>query len=392
MSALAMSRRTILAGALAAALPVPRVHAARASGLRRAARDRGILLGSAIDLRAVEPAQDVLDLVARECSAVVPENAGKWKWIEPVEGRYRWGAMDRTVAFARAHGMQVNWHVLLWQNGGLPDFMKLPASQGPSPSPEAASYHSASGTLSPRNWRTRFSRFVEAIAARYGDSFHRIDVANEVFLPADRGAEEVDEHGFRKGNWWQVAGGAEGPEWVDTFFHIARRAFPSARLVVNEFGIEQANDRHRSKRAALIRWLAGARARGCPVDGVGLQSHLVLGETYDTAGMAGFAREASRHGLSLHVTELDVNGRQVARSMPLERQDRAAARLAAHHVETLLAHAGGGLAEISFWGLRSDRNHIVRRFGLPLHPSPFDAGGEPLPLYHAIREVLETRS
>jgi endo-1,4-beta-xylanase len=229
---------------------------------------------------------------------------------------------------------------------------------------------------------------VDRIAERYGDIFYRIDVANELFL-GDLTEDTVDPYGFRKGTWWHAAGGADGPQWVDRFFHYVRRAFPSAKLVVNEFGIEAESAQHRRKRAALLAWLKGAKARGCPVDGVGLQSHLMAAAPYDTPGMRAFCRDVKSLGLAVHITELDVNGLRLPTTLSRHERNRITAQYARHHVTVLADHAD--LAEITWWGLRSDLNHTAKRHRHErrLEPSPFDAESRPLPMYDAVCQALE---
>src|SRR3546814_19067613 len=66
-------------------------------------------------------------------------------------------------------------------------------------------------------------------------------------------------------------GGAQ--QSVDLAFHAARAQAPEAELVYNDFMSWGAGSA--THRAGVLRLLEGFRARGVPVDTLGIQSHLV---------------------------------------------------------------------------------------------------------------------
>ncbi|WP_448207199.1 endo-1,4-beta-xylanase [Azospirillum sp. sgz302134] len=357
--------------------------------LRDVCRAIGVLHGAARD-HVVEPEDPTLDrLMARECDVVTPENGGKWAVFQPQEGNFDWRRFDASVALARRIGAKPNWHCALWQHIGMPEYMKLPAARQSELGIAEEGYFSPEGTLSPDNYWRRFTGMVAAVKARYGDVFHRIDVVNEAFFwETERShPQEQDRHGFRKGMWWVVAGGAKGPEWLDPFFHHMRKQFPSAKLVLNEFGIEIDEGWQQRKRAYLQTWLTDAVARGVPVDGLGLQSHLMAGKPYDREGLRQFLKAMDRLGLPIHITEFDVDEQHLPRRWSRAEKDRAMAFLAGQYVADIMNHAK--LAELCWWSLRSDLSYIARENpGLNAHPAPYDAGGRPLPLYEAAVQAL----
>lgn len=369
--------------------PARTARAPASDSLREACRRRGILHGAARD-HVVVPDDPALDrLMAEECDLVVPENGGKWAVFQPQEGKFDWRRFDAAVQLAERIGARPVWHCALWQHMGMPDYMKLPARRQRELGVSEAEYFSPQGTLSEENQWARFTGLVDAVRRRYGDRFYRIDVMNEAFFwetPSSH-PHEQDEHGFRKGMWWQVAGGAKGPEWLDPFFHHVRRAFPSAKLVINDFGLEIAEGWQQRKRAYILRWLEGAVARRVPVDGLGLQSHLMAGKPYDQQGMIRFLKAVDRLGLPVHVTELDVDEQHLPGSWSRAQKDGAIAALAAQYLRDLAGHSR--LAEVTWWHLRSDLNYIARRDpSVHPHPSPYDARSQRLPLYEAAVKAL----
>ncbi|HYH18726.1 MAG TPA: endo-1,4-beta-xylanase [Azospirillum sp.] len=382
------------ARAVGAAAHTPAPARAPAGGppatLRDVCRARGIRHGAARDHVAM-PEDAALDgLMARECDLVVPENGGKWSLLQPREGQWDWRRFDRSVEDARRLGAAPVWHCILWQDMGMPEYMKLPLDRLGDLGIGEAVYFSPEGTLAEKNHWRRFTGYADAVRHRYGDVFWRIDVANEVFFWETEASHphRQDAHGFRKGLWWAVAGGAKGPDWLDPFFHHTRRTFPSARLVINEFGIELAEGWQQRKRAYLLRWLTGAVRRGVPIDGLGLQSHLFAGKPYDREGMRTFLRAVDTLGIPVHVTELDVDERYLPAHWSRTEKDHAIAWTAQEYLRDVVSSAT--LVEVTWWHLRSDLNWIaLSNPGQKPHPAPFDAQSQPLPLYHAAIRALE---
>ncbi len=379
------------AGPVLAAAPRPDDPAVT---LRDACRAVNIRHGAARD-HLIEPDDPALDrLIARECDVVTPENGGKWAIFQPSEGQFDWRRLDAAVALARRIGAAPNWHTILWQHMGMPPYMRLPAARQAELGIGENAYFSPEGTLGPDTAGARFADALAQARQRYGDVFYRIDVANEVFFweTADSHPQEQDRFGFRRGMWWVAAGGAEaGPEWLDPFFHQARAAFPTARLVLNEFGVELNEGWQRRKRAYLLDWLTGAVRRGVPIDGVGLQSHLIAGKPYDREGMRAFLRAVDRLGLAVHVTEMDVDETRLPRTWSREEKDRGLALLAGQYLADLLTHSH--VAELCWWHLRSDLNFLAREHpALDPQPSPYDRRSHPLPLYEAAVQALRGKA
>lgn len=385
------TRRALLAALGAAALPLPALTAPAPATLRDACRALGIRHGAARD-HLTDPEDPALDaLMARECDVVVPENGGKWGVLQPRPGDFDWRRFDRAVELAGRIGAAPVWHTVLWQTESMPEYMKLPAD-GPVVGEDARIF-SPHGTLTADNQWDRFTGHAAAVKRRYGDIFYRIDVANEVFFweTPDSHPAEQDRWGFRRGLWWRVAGGGRGPDWLDPYFHHLRREFPSAKLVINEFGIELDEGWQHRKRAYLLDWLTGAVQRGVPLDGVGLQAHLIGGKPYDGAGMRAFYRAVDRLGLPVHITEMDVDETRLPVTWSRADKDRRLAALAAEFLTDALSTAT--VAELTWWHLRSDLNFIARQYpDLKPHPSPYDAAGNRLPLYDAALAALARRA
>src|SRR5437899_6907945 len=81
--------------------------------LRQAADSAGILIGPAVrPSQLSEPAY--ASTLGREYNLVEPEDAMKWWVVRRTPEGFDFGPGDEVVQFARAHGMKVRGHCLLW--------------------------------------------------------------------------------------------------------------------------------------------------------------------------------------------------------------------------------------------------------------------------------------
>jgi Glycosyl hydrolase family 10 len=106
-----------------------------------------------------------------------------------------------------------------------------------------------------------------------------------------------DSGGARDCIWQRVI----GADWVEQAFRIADSVDPAVRLFYNEVRADVPNPKYE----ALIAMAGDFKARGVPLDGVGLQYHLT--ENHPTqAQMEDGIRRLGELGLDVHISELDV--------------------------------------------------------------------------------------
>ena len=106
-----------------------------------------------------------------------------------------------------------------------------------------------------------------------------------------------------------------GPDYVAIALKAARAADPDAKLDLNDYNVETDGPKIR----ALYHLVASLRAAGAPIDGVGLQSHLVAGAA--PRDISTVMRKFASLGVDVAVTELDLR-------LPLPANDRSLAALA----------------------------------------------------------------
>jgi endo-1,4-beta-xylanase len=356
----------VLAGGAARSAPSPSLDAlAKAKGLSFGSNagmgPDGSRTGSFADPR-------YRDLLSLECGVLVPENELKWQHLRPAPDVFDFAPADMLIAFAEAHGMAIRGHNLLWHR---PKW--LPAwvngyDFGPRPS-EAA--------------EALLATHIRTVCRRYGDRIASWDVINEAIDPATgQLAETVFSHHI-------------GPEVIDLCFRLAREAAPHAELVYNDYMSWGAGDeRHRT---GVLKLLERLKARGVPVDALGVQSH--IGPDSDgparpvavrEAEWRRFLDEVTGMGLKLLITELDVNDIDLLGDIAA--RDAAVAAYAKGYLEMMLAYPQ--LRNVMTWGL-DDRyswlqDRSPRKDGLPKRPTPYDADFKAKPLREAIASALRS--
>src|SRR6202051_3919150 len=90
--------------------------------LRSLAQARHFLFGTAVDADALQYDKQYAIVLGREFNVVTPENALKFNATNPQPGVFTFEQGDALVAFARAHGMVVRGHNLIWHRA-LPNWI-----------------------------------------------------------------------------------------------------------------------------------------------------------------------------------------------------------------------------------------------------------------------------
>ena len=154
---------------------------------------------------------------------------------------------------------------------------------------------------------------------------HSWDVVNEA---VDVKSGRPD--GLRDSPWLELI----GPGYLELAFRTARQADPSALLTYNDYGIELDTLEQIDKRGQVMMLVRRLKARGVPIDAVGVQSHLTAGDA-PGAGLIHFVRELREMGLQVFITEMDVNDRKLPESVP--ERDAGVARTYRDYLTMMLA-------------------------------------------------------
>lgn len=193
---------------------------------------------------------------------ITPENEGKWGSVEGTRDQYNWGPLDAIYNFARANGIPVKAHTLVW------------GSQRPS----------WIDALSPAEQREEIEEWIRDYCARYPDTA-MIDVVNEA-LPSHAPAN--------------YAANAFGSNWITESFRLARQYCPDAILIYNDYNFMTWDT------DAIIDMIRPAVNSGY-VDALGLQAHSLYSPRVWTAQeIQAKLDQISALGLPLYISEYDI--------------------------------------------------------------------------------------
>ncbi|GAB7045838.1 endo-1,4-beta-xylanase [Catenuloplanes indicus JCM 9534] len=266
-------------------------------------------------------------ILDREFNSVTAENEMKWDATEPSQGRFSYGNADRIVNHARSRGMLVRGHALLWHQ------------QQPG----------WAQSLSGSALRNAAINHVTQVATYYRGKIHSWDVVNEAFADGGGGGRR-DSNLQRTGN-----------DWIEAAFRAARAADPGAKLCYNDYNTDGIN----AKSTGIYNMVRDFKARGVPIDCVGLQSHLTNSAPSDY--QANLQRFADL-GVDVQITELDISG-----------SNQAGAYAAVTRACLAVARCTG----ITVWGIRDTDSWRTGQ-----NPLLFDGNGNKKAAYTSVLNAL----
>ncbi|NEA99932.1 endo-1,4-beta-xylanase [Streptomyces sp. SID13726] len=328
----------LLVGALLAMAPA--AHAAD-TPLRDLAAAKGKVIGTAVTGSKLTGTYG--DIAGAQFNSLTPGNAMKWGSVEPTRGTYNWAEADQIVDFAEAHGQQVRGHTLVWH------------SQNPS--------WLTNGTWTQPQLSQLLNDHIALEVGRYKGRLAAWDVVNEPF----------NEDGtYRQTLWYNGL----GTGYIAQALTAARAADPAARLYINDYNVEGVN----AKSTALYNLVKSLKEQGVPIDGVGLQAHLIVGQVPSTL-QQNIQRFADL-GVDVAITELDI--RMALPSDTAKLTQQAADYKAVMNACVAVARCAG----VTVWGFTDSDSWIPSTFPGQGAATPYDENYAPKPAYHAIAEAL----
>jgi len=286
--------------------------------LRQAADQAGVLVGAAVRPSLFSEAA-YSETLAREYNMVEPEDVMKW-WVVRRDPKFDFREGDEVVRFAKAHGMKVRGHCLVWDHNN-PAWL-------------------TEGGFTPDQLSHLLEEHITTVMKHYAGQVFAWDVVNEA----------LDENGHPKDSVWYNQPGiglaGKGTAYVEQAFRWAREADPQALLFYNEAEGEGLN----RKSDAVYAMVKDFRQRGVPIDGVGLQLHISRLDLDTAAIAANIARLAALRSGSSH------RARRIAPVGPDDQPGRQGRSAAAGG---RLPRSGPGLPAES--GLHRDSNLGIHR-------------------------------
>jgi endo-1,4-beta-xylanase len=93
-----------------------------------------------------------------------------------------------------------------------------------------------------------------------------------------------------------------GEDYIRIAFETAAAADPDAKLYYNDYSIESAG----AKATAALNIVKSLKASGTKIDGVGFESHFIVGSTPSTAAIMSSMEAFIALGVEVAITELDI--------------------------------------------------------------------------------------
>jgi endo-1,4-beta-xylanase len=346
-----------LVGAGLTALPMaqlPMTHAALAAV--------GVPVGSAVMIEDLRSDPRLKDALIRYCDIIVPMNDLKWEALRHDRAGFDYSGADETITFARRNGKGLRGHTLVW-HGGLPKWAKTISSKAEA--------------------ERELTNHIEQVVTRFRGIIPVWDVVNEVITN-----DALPEAPLRDSVWMRHL----GPTYIETAFRLAAAADPAARLVINDYDLENTGARTARRRTEILRIIRNLKDKGIPVHGVGIQAHLYAEREIDVPGLQRFLAELTRLGMSVAITELDVIDWRLPADIAA--RDAAAAQLVATFLKAVTEVKKP--ESIITWGL-TDRSSWIsgtfkRQDGLPSRPLPLDADYKAKPMMRVLEDARRGRS
>jgi endo-1,4-beta-xylanase len=340
-------RRSLCAGlaAVAATLGVVVVtqnSATAATPLGQLAAAKGKYFGSALNAGRVASGGSYTQIVGTEFNAVTPENEMKIDATEPNQGQFNFGPGDQIVAFAQAHNQKVRGHTLVWHSQ-LPGWLN-------------------NGTFNATQLRAIMQNHITTVMQHYAGKTFAWDVVNEAF----------NDDGTRRQSKWQTT---LGDGYIADAFRFARAADPTAKLYINDFNTDGIN----AKSTAIFNLAQSLVSQGL-LDGVGFQSHMILGQVPSTYQQN--LQRFANLGLDVAITELDIRMNTPASAAMLQQQSGD------YTTVTNACLAVARCVGITTWGVGEPDSWIPGTFSGQGQGLLFDSNYQPKPAYNAVNAAL----
>ncbi|GAC1425256.1 MAG: endo-1,4-beta-xylanase [Ktedonobacteraceae bacterium] len=316
--------------------------------LRTLAQTHHILLGTAVNVDALQHDVAYDNTLAREFDVVTPENVMKFDALHPAKNTYTFAQADALVAFAKAHNMQVRGHNLVW-------YQALPA-------------WIAKGNFTRDQLLAVLKDHIFTVVTHYRGQVNMWDVVNEAI---------GDDGTMRNSIWYRDI----GPDYLDWAFRWAHEANPQAHLFYNDYAAEGLNP----KSDAVYTLVKDMLQRGIPIYGVGLQMHTsILNAPVEQDVKSNMQRLAAL-GLKVQITEMDVQiqGDMQPMAQRLSRQAQT------YHDMLNVCLIVKTCEAFIMWGFTDRYTWIPRATGHSDAPLIFDMSYQPKPAYTAILQELK---
>lgn len=329
--------------------------------LRARAARKKLLCGSAVAADILARDLRLQAVLRADCNILVPENELKLGRLKPsADSPLQFGPAESIYAFAKANGMAMRGHNLLWwQSPPQWEQQLIP-------------------TLSPGQAGDYLTSYISDVVGHWRGRLVQWDVVNEPISAQNKLLETLFT-------------GKLGEQSIDLAFHAAHAADPGTMLVINQNLIEQESWWEQRQRTATLGLLERLLKRGVPIHALGIESHLETVNGFSPANWRAFLDDVTGMGLKLIVTELDVT--ETGTIGDIATRDAAAAALAKAFLDVTLSYRN--CLGLLSWGVTDRYTWLAkvpdkqRKDGAALRPDMRDADFHRKPLWQAIAAAID---
>jgi GH35 family endo-1,4-beta-xylanase len=204
---------------------------------------------------------------------LIPEHQAKFCMIQKQRGVFDFRDFDSLLAYAEANNMVLRAHTLIWHSCE-PAWL-------------------SNGNFSREEAIAIMREHIYTVVGRYKGRIPIWDVVNE----------GIDGTSYRNTPLYRMI----GEDYIELAFQFAHEADPDALLFYNDYGAEGMN----GKAQTIYKMVSDFVARDVPIHGVGLQMHLIVGDTAPGKWLVPDKLHENMQriadlGLQVQVTEMDV--------------------------------------------------------------------------------------
>jgi len=229
------------------------------------------------------------DVLKEHYNMIVAENIMKLDAIQPVEGAFNFEVADQMIEKAKANGMMVRFHTLVWHSQTA-DWMFKDKNGEPmvvdGEVKDPDHYEENRQLL-----LDRIETHIRTVVSRYAHDIDSWDVVNEV----------IEGNGYRNSIYYIMTGDA----FIRHAFQVTRDELnkhgAKGKLYYNDYGTDDPK-----KRELIYDMVEDMIDKGIPIDGIGHQTHISINHPNPDLIRASIEK-FSELGLDNQITELDVS-------------------------------------------------------------------------------------
>jgi endo-1,4-beta-xylanase len=325
--------------------------------LKELAATKGIKLGN-FAMPKLYNERPYHDILTQQFNVALVDNQPNWHFtdvdLRPGPTKFNFSRVDQVVNFAQKNNMSIQMHHYIWgEEKWLPDWL-------------------LKGNYNKQQLLDLIHNHIDTMGKRYAGKVSEWTVVNEAFT---RG-----QHMYGLHDWWADHIGDQS--YIDQSFIWARQADPNSKLILNDFQNEGKND----VSDAMYAYIKSAKARGVPIDGLGMQMHIDGTHPPTKDEVVSNMKRFGELGVEVYVTEFDVNMNDVVGDAKVKDtiEGNIYYEMMRACIESKVCHS------FSLLGITDKETWYNYMPGLTdARPLMFDREYNPKPAYYSFRNALE---